>query len=255
MASLSEIIGGDTGVKLEVSIPTYSDGRSRRWPGMESEWVWWAYKHAWIDTVCVKKKCSFYLRLNMTKRVNEFLDLGWFRYIYLSTASVFVCFVLCVHACVCVCAQTLDVFWHGSYVWEINQCRDYNRTYQTSKFTLTSLHLVNKCNSDKSEEFDVGMYNVAGPAPCQTCAGPLCCNHVQHDWKERKANDSKCIQKQGDHWFIAAHCQPCFIYARILELLIGPHSILPHGDTPGTSNQLDRVRLLRMAGGSVIHLP
>jgi hypothetical protein len=37
--------------------------------------------------------------------------------------------------------------------------------------------------------------------------------------------------------------------------LIGPHSILPHGDTPGTSNQLDRVRLLRMAGGSVIHLP
>ena len=50
----------------------------------------------------------------MTKRVNEFLDLGWFRYIYLSTASVFVCFVLCVHACVCVrvcvCAQTLDVF-------------------------------------------------------------------------------------------------------------------------------------------------
>ena len=24
----------------------------------------------------------------------------------------------------------------------------------------------------------------------------------------------------------------CFIYARILELLISPHSILPHGDTP-----------------------
>ena len=32
-------------------------------------------------------------------------------------------------------------------------------------------------------------------------------------------------------------------------------SLQLHGDAPGTSNQLDRVRLLRMAGGSVIHLP
>ena len=139
----------------------------------------------------------------MTKRVNEFLDLGWFRYIYLSLLQcLFVLCCACMRVCVCVCAcvhRRSMCFWHGSYVWEINQCRDYNRTYQTSKFTLTSLHLVNKCNSDKSEEFDVGMYNVAGPAPCQTCAGPLCCNHVQHDWKERKANDSKCIIKQGDH--------------------------------------------------------
>ena len=174
-------------------------------------------------------------------------------------------FVLCVHACVCmcvrvcVCAQTLDVFltW---FVCLRNQPLSGLQSHSPDQ----QVHLDQsppgkqiKCNSDKSEEVNIGMYNVAGPAPCQTCAGPLCCNHVQHDWKERKANDSKCIQKQGDHWFVAGHCQPCFIYASNLELLISPHSILPHGDTdtPGTSNERDRVRLLRMAGGSVIHLP
>ena len=205
MVSLSEIIGG------RYSCETWSEHSQRIQTEDQEDGQAWSLNESDEPTnmleliaVCVKKKGSFYLRLNMTKRVNEFLDLGWFRYIYLSTASVFVCFVLCVHGvcvCVCVCAQTLDVFltWFvclrnqsvsglQSHLPDQQVHLDQSPPGKPNVILISLKNSMLECIMLRAAR---ALSNMCWASLLQPCAG--------HDWKERKANDSKCIKKQGDH--------------------------------------------------------